>query len=283
MHHTVHILRDFSLKNMNQKLKKIISASRRVDLLTFYPDYLIKRLEEIGKENIHTLVIWTKNPRNLIENKNLNSYLKSIDQIYILLTLTGLGGTPLEPGVPESEQVLKTLPDLVDFSGSPLRIAIRYDPLIEVVYDKNVRISNIDLNLFKSVLDSANENGVKRIITSYVTVYPKVKKRLDKYNFQIIDHPLDEIRNFILKKMIPQAEKLMMKLSTCVLPEITQKGCIDGCLLAELHPRKEPCSMVRDKTQRNSCHCTKSVDIGMWFPCFHNCLYCYGNPSSRLS
>jgi DNA repair photolyase len=268
---------------MNHKLKKIISASRRVDLLTFYPDYLIKRLEEIGKDNIHTLVIWTKNPRNLLENKNLRRYLKSIDQIYILLTVTELGGTPLEPGVPEPERVLKTLPDLVDFSGSPLRIAIRYDPLIEVVYDKNVHLSNIDLNPFQKVLDSANENGVKRIITSYVTLYPKVKKRLDKYNIQIIDHPLSEIKDFIQKKMIPLAGRLQIELSTCVLPEITKKGCIDGNLFTELHPRKEPCSTVKDKTQRESCHCTKSVDISMWFPCYHNCFYCYGNPSSEVS
>jgi DNA repair photolyase len=272
-------LRDLSLKNMNHKIKKVISASRRVDLLTFYPDYSMKRLEEIGKENIHTLVIWTKNPRNILENKNLRRYLKSIDQIYLLLTVTGLGGTPLEPGVPEPERVLKTLPDLVDFSGSPLRIAMRYDPLIDVIYDKKVHLSNIELAFFQKVLDTVKQNGIKRIISSYVTVYPKVKRRLDKYNFQIIDHPLSEIKNFLLKKMIPQTKKLGMELSTCVLPAITKNGCIDGDLLTELHPQKEPCSTVKDKTQRASCYCTKSVDIGMWFPCYHNCTYCYGNPT----
>jgi len=268
---------------MNQKLKKVISASRRVDLLTFYPDYLMKRLEEIGKENIHTLVIWTKNPQKIIENKGLRKYLKSIDQIYLLLTVTGLGGTPLEPEAPEPDRVLKALPDLTEFLGSPLRIVIRYDPLIDVVYDKNVHLSNIDSNLFQNVLDSVNQNGIRRIITSYVTVYPKVKRRLDKYNFQIIDHPLSEIKDFILKKIILQTEKLGMELSTCVLPEITKKGCIDGNLLTELHPRKEPCSTVKDKTQRKSCHCTKSVDIGIWFPCYHNCFYCYGSPTFQSS
>lgn len=268
---------------MNQKLKKVISASRRVDLLTFYPDYLVRRLDEIGKENIHTLVIWTKNPRNVIENKSLRKYLRSIDQIYFLLTITGLGGTPLEPEVPEPEQILKTIPDLIDFSGSSLRIAIRYDPLIDLVYGKNIHLSNIDSNLFQNVLDSVNRNGIKKIITSYVTIYPKVKRRLDKYNFQIIDHPLSEIKDFILKKMMPQVERLQMEFSTCVLPEITKKGCIDGNLFTELHPRKEPCSTVKDKTQRESCHCTKSVDIGMWFPCYHNCFYCYGNPSFKVS
>jgi len=266
---------------MSQKLKKVISASRRVDLLSFYPDHLIKRLDEIGKENIHTLVIWTKNPRNIIENKSLRKYLRPIDQIYFLLTVTGLGGTPLEPEVPEPGQTLKTIPDLIDFSGSVLRIALRYDPLIDVVYDKNIHLSNIDSNLFQNVLGSAYATGIKRIITSYVTVYPKVKRRLDKYDFKIIDHPLSEIKDFILKKMMPRVERLQMEFSTCVLPEVTKKGCIDGNLFTELHPQKEPCSTAKDKTQRESCHCTKSVDIGMWFPCFHNCFYCYGNPALR--
>jgi DNA repair photolyase len=268
---------------MSQKLKKVISASRRVDLLSFYPDYLIKKLDEIGKENIHTLLIWTKNPRNIIENKSLRKYLRSIDQIYFLLTVTGLGGTNLEPEAPEPVRVLKTLPDLIEFLGSPLRVAIRYDPLIDVVYDKKIHFSNINSELFQNLLNYVYTTGIKRIITSYVTVYPKVKRRMDKYNLQIIDHPLSEISDFILEKMIPQTKKIGMELSTCVLPEITQKGCIDGSLLAELHPQKEPCSTVKDKTQRNSCHCTRSLDIGMWFPCYHNCLYCYGNPSYRFS
>lgn len=268
---------------MKREFKKVISASRRVDLVNFYPYYLLKRLEEIGRENIHSLVLWTKNPGNILEHKKLIKYLQSLDQIYLLLTITGLGGTPLEPEVPQPEYVLKTLPDLVDFSGSPLRIAIRYDPLIDVVDSKNIHFSNIDSTLFQGVLDSVSAVGIKRIITSFVTLYPKVKKRLDKYDFRIIDHPLGEIKDYILKNMLPRIEKLRMQLSTCVLPEITQKGCIDGNILTELHPRKEPCSLVKDKTQRQSCHCTKSTDIGMWFPCYHNCIYCYGNPTPRNS
>jgi hypothetical protein len=263
---------------MNRKLKKVISASRRVDLLSFYPDYLIQRLVEIGKENIHTLVIWTKNPQNIFKHKALRKNLKSIDQLYLLLTVTGLGGTPLEPEAPEPDAVLKTLPDLVDFLGFPLRLALRYDPLIEVVYDKKTRLTNIDPELFKYVLNNLHPLGIKRVITSYVTLYPKVIKRSNRYNFQIIDHSMKEIEEFILKKMVPQAGEIGIKLSTCVLPEITSEGCIDGKVLIELHPQKEPCSLVKDKTQRKRCHCIKSIDIGRWLPCYHSCFYCYGNP-----
>jgi hypothetical protein len=263
------------------ELKKVISASRRVDLLSFYPDYLIQRLEEIGKKNIHTLILWTKNPLNIFKNKSLRKYLKTFDQLYLLLTVTGLGGTPLEPKAPEIDTVLKSLPDLIDFLDSPLRLALRYDPLIEVVYDKKNRLTNIDLKLFQYILNSLHPLGIKRVITSFVTLYPKVRKRLDKHNFRIIEHTLEEIEDFILKQMTPQAKKLGLEISTCVLPEITSKGCIDGKTLIELHPQKELCSLIKDKSQRISCHCTKSVDIGRWFPCYHGCLYCYGNPSLK--
>lgn len=249
--------------------------------MSFYPDYLIQRLEEIGKKNIHTLVLWTKNPLNIFKNKSLRKYLKTFDQLYLLLTVTGLGGTPLEPKAPETDTVLKSLPDLIDFLDSPLRLALRYDPLIEVVYDKKNRLTNIDLKLFQYILNSLHPLGIKRVITSFVTLYPKVRKRLDKHNFRIIEHTLEEIEDFILKQMTPQAKKLGLEISTCVLPEITSKGCIDGKTLIELHPQKELCSLIKDKSQRTSCHCTKSVDIGRWFPCHHGCLYCYGNPSLK--
>jgi hypothetical protein len=81
---------------------------------------------------------------------------------------------------------------------------------------------------------------------------------------------------------MPRVEKLGMELSTCVLPNLTTKGCIDGATLSELHPNKEPCSLAKDRSQREKCHCTNSIDIGQWFACFHNCVYCYGNPTKRL-
>ncbi|MCK4427571.1 MAG: DUF1848 family protein, partial [candidate division Zixibacteria bacterium] len=88
----------------------------------------------------------------------------------------------------------------------------------------------------------------------------------------------EEITDFIKNRMMPRVEKLGMQLSTCVLPHLTTKGCIDGNTLSLLHSKQEPCSKAKDRSQRQTCHCTKSYDIGQWFSCYHNCLYCYGNP-----
>ncbi len=270
-------------KRMNKTghYKKVISASRRVDLVTFYPDFMVERLKEIGTENIHTLVIWTKDPQNMLTHPKLREVLKKLSQIYVLLTVTGLGGTALEPGAPTTERVFHGLPAMIDFIGSPLRMAIRYDPLMDVIYHKETHISNIEINLFERMLSRAHLLGIKRVIVSYVTLYPKVKKRLKQNGFSIVDHRIEEMVDFIKKQMMPLTEKLGMELSTCVLPDLTTKGCIDGETLSKLHPLKEPCSKAKDRSQRDACHCTTSTDIGQWFACYHNCLYCYGNPTQR--
>ncbi|MGB2698391.1 MAG: DUF1848 family protein [Candidatus Zixiibacteriota bacterium] len=262
------------------KLKKVISASRRVDLLTFYPDFMLQKLKEVGEANIHTLVIWTKDPKNLFEHKNLRKSLNKIDQIYVLLTITGLGGTPLEPKAPTIDKVLPQLNQVADFVGSPQRIAIRYDPLIDLYYQEKTHLTNIEIGLFIDILRAISAVGIKRIIISYVTFYPKVIKRLKQYNFKIVDHPISEIKSFIRNKMMPMARNFDINLSTCVFPDLTTTGCIDGRILSELHPQKEPCSLAKDPSQRPTCHCTRSTDIGEWFSCYHGCLYCYGNPKT---
>ncbi len=261
--------------------RKVISASRRVDLLTFYPDYMIERLEEIGPENIHTLVIWTKNPKNMLAHSGLRKMLEEIGQVYVLLTVTGLGGTALEPYAPARDEAFAQLPPVIEFIGAPERLAVRYDPLVDVIYRDESRISNIDTGLFEDVLHRAHGLGIKRVIVSYLTVYQKVEKRLGQNGFRIMEHPVEEIADFIKEQLIPRTEKSGIELSTCVRPDLTARGCIDGETLMRLHPAQEPCSAAKDKSQRDACNCTKSIDIGQWFACYHNCLYCYGNPTRR--
>jgi DNA repair photolyase len=244
---------------------------------------MVERLEEIGPENIHTLVIWTKNPRNMLAHPGLRKTLEKLNHICVLLTVTGLGGTGLEPHAPTNDRVFKQLPQIIDLLRSPKRVAIRYDPLIDVIHQDKTRISNIHPDLFEEVLERAHALGIEKAIVSYVTVYGKVKKRLEKHGFEIVEHPIEEMVDFIRNEMMPRVDELGMELSTCVLPNLTTKGCIDGATLSELHPHNEPCSLAKDRSQREDCHCTNSIDIGQWFACYHNCLYCYGNPTRRFA
>ncbi|HUU53694.1 MAG TPA: hypothetical protein VMY87_02150, partial [Armatimonadota bacterium] len=75
------------------KLKQVISASRRTELLAHYPDDLAARLRKIGPRNVHTVVVWTKDPRNLLEHEALRAVLSEVGQVFLHWTITGLGGT----------------------------------------------------------------------------------------------------------------------------------------------------------------------------------------------
>ncbi|MCP2604906.1 DUF1848 domain-containing protein [Candidatus Aminicenantes bacterium AH-873-B07] len=63
------------------------------------------------------------------------------------------------------------------------------------------------------------------------------------------------------------------------LNEIKPSSCINGNLLIKLHPKNFQTSTRKDKSQREECNCTESIDIGSYTQaCPHSCLYCYANP-----
>ncbi len=104
-------------------MKTVVSASRRTDLVAFYPRWLAEALErgsvevlgprgrmrtiDLRPESVHTVVLWSKDFSNLIEDRHgLRRALDRFDQLYALFTITGLGGSPVEPGRPPPERLL---------------------------------------------------------------------------------------------------------------------------------------------------------------------------------
>ncbi len=259
--------------------KTVISASRRIDLPACFPLDLAARLIEIGLPSIHTLVLWTKDPVNLLGEPDLRAVLEQLDSLFLHLTVTGLGGTPIEPLVPPWESVLAGLPGLYALPGlQPAGVCLRYDPLISLIDGSGGRSGNLDEGLFGAVAGAAAAAGVTTVRTSVVTAYPRVVRRLSDAGFSLHPEMEGEGRRFIAEVMEPVCRKLGLALLTCVNPDRGNPGCINGELLRELHHRHEPCSMAKDRSQRAACHCTRSLDIGKYFTCSHGCLYCYGNP-----
>jgi len=279
-------------------MKKIISASRRTDLVAFFPEWLASAFKEekakvygpsghvysvnLSPEAVHTVVLWSKNFANLLENRaGLKDILEKYDQIYLHFSITGLGGTFIEQGVPSSQEALNQIEDLVGLVGNPRRMSVRFDP---VVYWKEGGRECTNLRDFEKIAPLLEKQGIDDIRISFAQWYGKAKRRAAKYRFFYIDPPrkkkLEDARH-----LVQVAKKWNLNLFSCSQDFLTEvngirpSSCIDGCHLQSLHPYGEQASTKKDRTQRKECRCTESVDIGSYTQsCPHCCLYCYANP-----
>jgi len=253
----------------------VLSASRRTDLAACFPDYFIEKLQEYPPERVHTVVVWTKNPHHMLTDRRLRGALERYRQLYIHLTITGLGGSVLEPRIPAWQEVAGMLSGLVELTGDARRISLRFDPIIRVDADGTL-ISNVEL--FDPVAREAGRAGVPLCRTSWVEPYAKVERRLKSLGIRLMPYSFEERRQQA-DEFIRIAERHGMRLQFCAVPGFPRSRCIDGDLLSELHPDGLACSRRRAKGQRPLCGCTHSIDIG-WYSlkCPHGCLYCYASP-----
>jgi len=279
-------------------MKNVISASRRTDLVAFFPEWLSSVLEEksariygpsgfthtvdLSPEQIHTIVLWSKNFSKLIHNAyKLRDLLQRYDQLYFHFTITGLGGSLIELMVPPPERALSQLEPLLNIAGAPERVTVRFDP---VVYweEKNKILTN--LYFFEKIAPTLSRIGIKDIRFSFAQWYRKARRRAENRKFSYID-PSPEEKKEAAQILVQIAELWNLRLYSCSqdflaeVPGVLPSACIDGQLLQRLHPQNEPVSLRKDKSQRAQCRCTKSVDIGSYTQsCPHACLYCYANP-----
>jgi len=279
-------------------MNKVVSASRRTDLISFFPEWLSAVIKEekalvqapsghvhmvdLCPDTVHTLVLWSKNCANLIENHcNLRDLLEKYDQLYFQVTITGLGGTFIEEGVPEPSTVLSQLEPVIKIAGMPRRVSVRFDP---VVFWENGGKARTNLQFFEELAPRMASLGIKDIRFSFTQWYEKAKKRAAKHKFFYQDPPQEE-KMEKARYLVRIAQHWGLNLYSCSqdflidVEGIQASACIDGNLLQSLHPSQSAVSVKKDKSQRKECRCTESVDIGSYAQqCPHSCLYCYANP-----
>jgi hypothetical protein len=253
----------------------VLSASRRTDLVACYPGFLIEKLRDYPPEQVHSLVIWTKNPQNMIIPGALRDTLERYRQLYVHLTMTGLGATVLEPHIPSWETMLQMVPALIALVNGPERISWRFDPIVCCMAQGNLS-SNIEM--FEEIACVMAAAGITACRTSWVEPYRKVLRRLEKKGVRLLPHTAHERKEQRLF-LEQTAVGLGMSLHYCSVEGCPRSSCIDGALLNRLHPDGLVCSIRRAKGQRKLCGCTESIDIG-WYSqkCPNGCLYCYAEP-----
>ena len=246
-------------------------------MVTADPDSLVTRLHEAAPpDQTHTVVIWTKNPKHLFTHPGLNACIQEYDQRFLLYSITGLGGSALEPGVPKPEQAMAYLPDLVNLFQGPERVRVRFDPIVHFMMPDEKKLCNLDF--FSTLAPVLAENGIQHVITSWVEIYPKVKARLARHGITAIE-PTPAQKETETRYLQETAGQYGLNIHGCCMPGWPVNRCIDGHLLNLLHPKGLKTSTRKAPGQRPLCGCTFSKDIGWYFSCPNGCLYCYGNPA----
>lgn len=253
----------------------VLSASRRTDLAGCYPETLIVRLKEYPPDRVHTVVLWTKNPKNMVLREELKEALSCYRQIYVHLTITGMGGSVFEPQIPSWEETTGLLGELVKMTKSPERICWRFDPILEAERGGE-KFSN--LTYFPRLAEAVAPFGIKQVMVSWVSPYKKVIARMAKSGWQLCQKSPEEKRKQA-KLLEEVCRRFGFSLRFCSMEGFPVSRCIDGEILSRLHPDGLSCSQEKARGQRELCGCTKSLDIG-WYTdrCRHSCMYCYALP-----
>jgi hypothetical protein len=165
------------------------------------------------------------------------------DNVIVHCTITGFGGTYLEPGVATTAVTLAAYRNIVAAIGGE-RCVLRVDPIIP---------TERGLALAKSII--AQRLGRVRI--SYIDNYPRLGFRLPWTTFHAPNRP-----------QLPDCE-------ICGEPGLQCTGCVSE---RDFRALGIPLPLLPIlKGQRMACKCLaeKTELLSNRKPCLHGCLYCY--------
>jgi hypothetical protein len=255
---------------------RIISASRRTDLPGYHAEECARRLRRLRKP-VHSVFFWTRYPHALAGPGPLGELVRhAIENPFVHLTVTGLGGSRLEPNVPSTAAVLGQLDALIAaLRGEPRRILWRFDPLLRGI---------TELGTFAELAAELGGRGVRSCIVSF-PAYMSLKGPLDRQyeRYGISRWSRVEKREFALR-LVEVATRFGLTLMACNQPRVVQDtggavrpaACVSAELAAALHPREIPLDLPKDPSQRRNCNCSLSHDIGRYTDrCGSGCVYCY--------
>jgi hypothetical protein len=195
-------------------------------------------------------VLITKNPSSICD------LLQTLSNRNVIVhaTITGHGGTTIEPGVVGSENAFSGYLDLVKFLGSE-RVVLRVDPIIPTAAGIWVASKIV-------------EQAVTRVRISFLDNYDHVKERFIRNDLEPLPYSFHAPLAWRYK-----AWDELGRPEVCSEPDLPSSGCIsekDCDILGVV-------SACNTRTQRRLCRCVgnKYELLSSRHPCTHGCLYCY--------
>lgn len=204
------------------------------------------------------------NPAILI-SKNplvLAGMLKEISSPNVIVhaTITGYGGSILEPNVPKPPISLNGYEELINLLGED-RVVLRIDPII--LTDKGIDVAYL-------IKERATGIASTRVRISFLDMYSHVRKRFIDANIPVpIEHALfhsnSSRRRFVWQQL--------GRPEVCGEPDLEVTGCISSidCDILGVNQIKKCVG------QRETCAClgNKFELLSRKNRCEHFCIYCY--------
>lgn len=268
----------------------ILSVSRRTDIPNYYSDWFLNRVKEgflyvrnpmnihqvskinISPELVDCIVFWTKNPKPMLKRiDELNAY-----KYYFQFTLTGYGKSVEENLPHKKKELIPTFCELSSKIGCE-KVIWRYDPIIF----NEIHTEEYHVKAFSQIAEGLR-GYTKRCVISFVDLYAKNKKNMEKLRFQ--EHNESELMEFA-KRLHDIARKNGMEIYTCAEKidlsgcGIEHGSCIDKRMIEDIIGCK--INAEKDKNQRKECGCVESVEVGCYNTCLNSCKYCYANYSKN--
>lgn len=283
----------------------VLSASRRTDIPAFYMDWFMARIkagffETVNPYNrktalvpatpdrVRAIVFWSKNFGPFLDGGYGERLRQQGHHLFFHFTVNAEAPL-LEPNLPALDLRMAQTAALCDTFG-PETVSWRFDPICHYRLPDGSTANNLcDFPRLAAFMAAI---GVRRCITSFVDLYPKLRRRPKPYpEFAFIDPDIEQ-KITILKELSEILRPTAIQLQVCCEREVLAalppdagvmpSACMDGRLLAKLFGGA--LSVKKDAGQRakQGCGCTVSTDIGIYdeHPCRHNCLFCYANPSA---
>ena len=281
----------------------VISASRRTDIPAFYMPWFMASVEagyfevhnpynqRISRvpaviEQVHSIVFWSKNFGPFLDQGFGRALTRRGYRLFFNFTINPENDI-LEPKMPPLAQRQDQMKRLADTFG-PECIQWRLDPIC--FYKVHSGIPTDNLHQVGVIARRVAESGVRVCITSFVDLYRKVLRRIDRRGGLKLIEPSMSQKVATITRLADGLSELGIGLRLCCekdllgeLPSglsVSSGACIPNERLAALFG--SGISMARDSGQRVNagCTCGISKDIGSYklHPCPHDCLFCYANP-----
>ena len=212
-----------------------------------------------------------------LTNALIDKLVQNKDKIILHLTVTGWGGSELEPFVPSAEITRKKFGQLLE-KGFPIeQCVLRIDPIIPTE-------EGIDHML--GVLRLFNDTGIQRVRFSVLDMYDHVKKRFKEKDialpFDTFHAPL-EIRKSIYDLLVDLGLQYHFDIEACAEPGIESVSCLSQKDI-DILGLTDKIKLIGNKGQRSNCGCPSnkqelinSEDKAK--QCKNSCLYCFWGSS----